>query len=130
MRTLLETTGTTSYRAAYRIINDARIERHRANDRAYQQRKRKQNSLGKAIENLNYRTLNAEKIRAHTLLNRAINRGDIRRGSCEECSAKNAHAHHTNYSKPLNVRWLCSIHHKLEHTQLDSKVELQTIKKK
>ena len=30
---------------------------------------------------------------------------------CEVCGATKAQAHHCNYSKPLDVRWLCPKHH-------------------
>jgi hypothetical protein len=34
---------------------------------------------------------------------------------CEVCKSPDTHAHHDDYSKPLDVRWLCSQHHGQEH---------------
>ena|SRR5215471_6534448 len=34
---------------------------------------------------------------------------------CERCGAPNAHAHHDDYAKPLDVRWLCRACHGIEH---------------
>jgi hypothetical protein len=45
----------------------------------------------------------------------ARRRGDIIRGDCRDCGAKNADAHHTNYRKPLLVTWLCRRCHGIEH---------------
>jgi hypothetical protein len=35
--------------------------------------------------------------------------------SCVECGAPRAHAHHPDYSKPLNVVWLCRTCHSVAH---------------
>lgn len=50
--------------------------------------------------------------------NRAIRTGAIKRGCCEVCGKPNADGHHDDYSKPLNVRWLCRTHHIKEHARL------------
>jgi hypothetical protein len=34
---------------------------------------------------------------------------------CESCGRQPAQAHHDDYSKPLEVRWLCSACHGVEH---------------
>jgi ribosomal protein S27AE len=34
---------------------------------------------------------------------------------CENCGAPDAHAHHDDYSQPLDVRWLCRACHGIEH---------------
>jgi ribosomal protein S27AE len=34
---------------------------------------------------------------------------------CEVCGAINVHAHHDDYSKPLEVRWLCPEDHSHVH---------------
>lgn len=55
------------------------------------------------------------KIRARNKIKHLCSVGKIKRGDCEGCGAPNAHAHHEDYSKPLDVRWLCSTCHGLEH---------------
>lgn len=51
---------------------------------------------------------------------KAISAGKlIRRGKCERCdSTSNIEGHHADYSKPLEVIWLCSKCHKLEHKKM------------
>lgn len=55
------------------------------------------------------------KANCRSYLNVYIRRGRIIRGPCEVCGSLNVHAHHDDYSKPLQVRWLCKPHHQLLH---------------
>jgi len=34
---------------------------------------------------------------------------------CEVCGVLNTEAHHDDYGEPLNVTWLCPLHHKGVH---------------
>lgn len=56
-----------------------------------------------------------EKIKAVALVNYAVRQGVLKRKGCKICRAKIVHAHHPNYSKPLEVIWLCPKHHKALH---------------
>jgi len=56
----------------------------------------------------------ADKVRARSLVARAVRAGHLLRQPCEKCGQK-AHAHHDNYSRPLDVRWFCPKHHKEHH---------------
>lgn len=66
---------------------------------------------------LRCRTKNPLKYTARNRLNQAIRSGKIQRGVCEVCGKEKAHGHHTDYSKPYDVRWLCFHHHKHVHSQ-------------
>ncbi len=57
---------------------------------------------------------NTEKTRARAAVKYALKSGKLIRMGCEVCGGK-AHAHHEDYSKPLEVRWLCAMHHGREH---------------
>lgn len=57
----------------------------------------------------------ALKISARRKLRNAVRRGQIERGACERCGNAKSQAHHLDYSKPLEVRWLCSAHHAVAH---------------
>lgn len=57
------------------------------------------------------------KERARARVRQAIKRGDLIRMPCEICGAARTEAHHTDYRKPLEVRWLCFVHHRKEHGQ-------------
>lgn len=54
--------------------------------------------------------------RAWSLVRRAIRDGFLTPAPCESCGAERSEAHHDNYDKPLDVRWLCNKCHKKEHT--------------
>ncbi len=62
---------------------------------------------GGAVRNINW------------VAQKAIRRGILVVGSCEVCGLtpddstgrQRIHAHHDDYNKPLDVRWLCKTHH-------------------
>lgn len=64
-----------------------------------------------------YREVYPEKYRAHMAVGNAVRAGRLMRRPCEVCGNK-AEAHHDDYSKPLDVRWLCFTHHRMHHGQM------------
>lgn len=56
-----------------------------------------------------------DKVAARKLVYQAVQSGELEREPCEECgSTENVQAHHEDYSRPLDVTWLCfSCHQKL-----------------
>ena len=55
-----------------------------------------------------YKLANLEKIRAQRRLRTAVDNGTIQRPStCEECGSPKPQAAHYDYSRALDVRWLC-----------------------
>ena len=55
---------------------------------------------------------------AHNKVAYAIKKGDIKKKPCSICGDTNSLAHHESYDRPLDVIWLCQIHHKERHKQL------------
>ena len=49
--------------------------------------------------------------RAHVAVYRAVKSGALIREPCEVCGDPKSEGHHDDYSKPLEVRWLCRKHH-------------------
>jgi len=63
-----------------------------------------------------YRKDNREKFLAHSMVQNHVRRGTLEKLPCEICgSTYRTHGHHEDYSKPLEVIWLCDEHHKEEH---------------
>lgn len=60
---------------------------------------------------------NPEKRDAALQVRYAIARGDLVRQPCEDCGDPKSSAHHDDYTRPLDVRWLCGKHHRLHHAQ-------------
>lgn len=57
---------------------------------------------------------NPEKRIAHNAVWTAIRNGKLKRSGCEICG-KPAQAHHDDYSRPFDIRWLCPWHHSQHH---------------
>lgn len=76
---------------------------------------------GKIVQNAakkRWQERNAEKRAAHIILGNAVGKGKIEKPkSCSKCGADNVRicGHHHDYSKPLDVVWLCSACHAKEH---------------
>jgi hypothetical protein len=58
------------------------------------------------------------EVRAGRILRSAIKAGKIKRLPCEKCGNEKSQGHHQDYSKPLEVIWLCDLHHKKAHNRL------------
>jgi len=52
-----------------------------------------------------------ERHQAHLAVKRAKYSGILVPGVCSVCSSLKVEAHHEDYSKPLEVIWLCKKHH-------------------
>ncbi len=56
------------------------------------------------------------KYKARVILGNAVRDGKVKKLPCEVCgSTRRIHGHHEDYSRPLDVVWLCSKHHKERH---------------
>jgi hypothetical protein len=53
-----------------------------------------------------------EKSFAWNAVSNAVRDGRLARKPCEVCGDPKAQAHHDDYAKPLEVRWLCFRHHR------------------
>lgn len=61
---------------------------------------------------------NPEKKRAYEKVCDAIRGGHLSKQPCVVCGSINVHAHHEDYTKPLDVIWLCPQHHKDIHSKV------------
>lgn len=65
-----------------------------------------------------FRVYDERKQAARTAITREIVAGRIVRQPCEVCGEPRSDAHHDDYDKPLDVRWLCRPHHMELHRKV------------
>jgi len=58
------------------------------------------------------------KAKANHWINNALRDGRIIKKPCEVCGEIKSQAHHTDYRKYYDVKWLCFKHHRQAHKQL------------
>lgn len=58
---------------------------------------------------------NLIKEASRLILRYAVKDGTIQKLPCVVCAEPKSEAHHTDYSKPLDVTWLCRKHHMEQH---------------
>ena len=66
---------------------------------------------------LKWNRLHPDAHEAHRLVKNALKNKSLERQPCEKCDSVESQAHHDDYSKPLEVKWLCPKHH-VQHHQL------------
>ena len=101
----------------------------RANDRIYSRKYREDNPEWKKMDNKRNSELMSELVKKYNKkyperykavhqLNRAIRTGKLERKPCIVCENPKSQGHHQDYSKPLEVIWLCAKHHKAVHNNI------------
>lgn len=92
-------------------LNEAkRFQRHKVKRMKLAKEWRKKHPVESKEMVRRWNSSNPEKKRAHSMVAAAIARGDLRRPECcERCQQPSGdiEGHHGDYSKPLEVEWLC-----------------------
>lgn len=112
-----------------RLNREAKLEYYQAYDRergALPERKERvkryaRTSAGRRAHHLAsvaYQVCHPQKVKAVHAANNAVRDGKLVRQPCEKCGAVKAQKHHDDYSKPLEVRWLCTPCHAAHHKAL------------
>jgi len=60
---------------------------------------------------------NPKKRSAHVAVSNAVRDGKLIKQPCEVCGELKVQGHHDDYTKPLDVRWLCVSHHAEHHAR-------------
>ncbi len=112
---------------------DANLERVQAYDRS-----RGQDENRKALNRQSYRQRistpegraqewaskqkyrNSDKCACNAIVRNALRSGRLKRMPCERCQTEeHIHAHHEDYTKPMDVMWLCRACHGLRHREIN-----------
>lgn len=67
------------------------------------------------------------KFRCKSVVYQAIKSGRLIKQPCEVCGKSPAEGHHPDYTKPLQVKWLCRIHHLEVHANREKKPKKRRI---
>jgi hypothetical protein len=79
-------------------------------------------SAMRAEKTAKWRANHPDRRRAHQAVQTGKRNGTIIPKPCETCgSTHRVHAHHDDYSKPLEIAWLCHIHHMERHAMLKAR---------
>lgn len=103
---------------AWRFKNQPQVK---ARHKRYQ--KTENGILSATASRTKWQSNNPEKRAAHVILGNAVRDGRIEKPlSCSKCGefkpSRQIHAHHNDYTKPIDVVWLCTYCHKSEHKDL------------
>lgn len=103
------------YNAYNREYRKKNAEKIRAYKREYNTKWRKENGYhNELISKARY----PDKEKARRILQKALMKGAIQKENCIVCKDENSQAHHEDYTKPLEVIWLCPVHHMERHDRV------------
>lgn len=94
---------------------------HLATNREWGERHPEVRAKNEALRPKKDRNVTGEARLAHRAVEAALARGSlVRPTSCSACdrTLQRIHAHHDDYSKPLDVRWLCQRCHARHHASI------------
>lgn len=80
--------------------------------------KKKVIKINESSINYKYRINNPEKYNARKIVFVNVRSGKLKKENCKICGNKKSEAHHKDYSKPLDIIWLCKEHHTEEHSNM------------
>ena len=127
-----------TYQAEYRAQHRERLAEQKRQwyrdnaERIREKARRRRQEDGDALREIERRVVrrsprSREKEKARELVADAIRRGELHPEPCESCGIEDKrtydgrrliHAHHDDYSKPLEVRWLCVDCHAFHHRRV------------
>jgi hypothetical protein len=60
-----------------------------------------------------------DRYKARSMVKRAVRNGRLIKSPCAYCGALEVQAHHDDYSRPLDIKWVCfACHRRHEHGQI------------
>jgi len=93
-------------------------DKHKASEAAYRERNRARIRSKYQENQALHRRRHPDHYYARNQVTIALKTGRLVKGPCVVCgTTKQIQAHHPDYTKPLDVMWLCRLHHKEEHTK-------------
>ena len=109
------------YNEYFRKYRARNAEKLRAYNREYNKQWRKDNGYHNEI---NSKDRYPEKEHARRMLRYAVKSGDVVKLVCQQCQSVKSQAHHLDYSKPLDVIWLCALCHRKLHKTVENSTNI------
>lgn len=105
---------------AYDRARDRNLERlAQINATTHARENTPEGRLAKTAQIRRWRQAHPEKYVAQTAVSNALRDGKLKKGPCARCSdTRRVVGHHHDYSRPLEVTWLCPACHGAEHREL------------
>ena len=100
------------------VVKEAERCREKGRKVRAEGREIKQHGDARAASLKRWNEKHSEKRLAHNAVSNAIRDGRLLKKPCERCGNPDSEGHHDDYSKPLDVKWLCPKHHAERHVQL------------
>jgi hypothetical protein len=101
------------------IWMEKELARHREKSARARALGKKPNLEAYRTAQANWYARNKLKKTTHGKVCRALKSGKLTRQPCQVCGEMRVQAHHEDYSKPLDVMWLCTKHHAERHVELN-----------
>src|SRR5687768_13651599 len=99
-----------AYRKTYETTNrEARLAMQRIHSAKYRKLPGRKEEHNRAVKRYLERHPERHKARMKVMIE--LRAGRMTRQPCQICGEPKTQAHHDDYSKPLDVRWLCVRHH-------------------
>lgn len=87
--------------------------------RKYNRKRYKTHAQQEQARRKRWEQANPDKVKAHSKVHYALKMGRLTKLPCQVCATTySIIAHHDDYTKPLDVLWLCEVHHKERHSLL------------
>lgn len=98
------------------LNREKNIDKYRLYDR---ERANQKHRIAQAQElNRRWRKEDSRRASCHSKVARAVRVGVLVKMPCEVCGSESSMAHHESYDRPLQVVWLCQVHHKARHKEM------------
>ena len=100
------------------VTNNYKLKRKQYHDYEKTRNQKIQRKKNKVIYTKKSREKNPEKYKARLAISNGIKNGTLVQEPCIYCGNIKSEAHHHDYSKPLDIIWVCfKCHREIEHGQ-------------
>jgi hypothetical protein len=105
-------------RLRMRKFRESEIQKERERKQAKEYRSRNRDRINAYSREYSSKNRHMKNVHNKVFVKRRI--GELISLPCEACGNPNTHAHHDDYNKPFDIRWLCPSHHKQHHKGIDN----------